>query len=373
MGSAFRRCDYNSKKWMIDTTITFEDGTRRHLKRRGYLTKSAAMADFDRVVAEFKKQSGFNPSKTFFNDLVELFLNFEVNRVKESTFLSKKTIFDRYIIPFFENTKIKNTFTISKLNNFKNSIKNLDLSVDRKNKILSHMKYLAKFCYSRDFISEKDFKMVNNVCERFPAEIKAPAKYTVWSFAQYQKFIKTFKTNDKYRVFFQFMFYSGLRIGEALAILWKDLDVENQLIHIYKSISNNTRRGEAIITTTKNISANRSIYLNEDMLKELLDLKEAYGSDPERFMFFGGKNPIGRTTVRRVFNKHIKIANLPHLKIHEIRHTNNTWLLNMSNSRASADIVTKRLGRSSLAVTLDNYYHTSMEEEIELLDKFKIE
>jgi len=124
MGSAFRRCDYNSKKWMIDTTITFEDGTRRHLKRRGYLTKSAAMADFDRVVAEFKKQSGFNPSKTFFNDLVELFLNFEVNRVKESTFLSKKTIFDRYIIPFFENTKIKNACTISNLNNFKNSIKN---------------------------------------------------------------------------------------------------------------------------------------------------------------------------------------------------------------------------------------------------------
>ena len=373
MGSAFRRCDYNPKRWMIDTTITFEDGTRRHLKRRGYLTKSDAIADYDRVLEEFKKQSGFNPSKTFFIDLVEVFLDYEANRVKESTFLSKKTIFDLYIIPFFDNIKIKNAFTLSKLNDFKKSIKELDLSIDRKNKILAHMKYLARFGYSREFISERDFKMVNNICEHFPAEIKEPTKYTVWTFEQYQKFINTFKNNDKYRVFFQFMFYSGLRIGEALAILWKDLDIDNQIINIYKSITNNTRNGKAVITSTKTTSANRSIYLNREMLEQLVELKEAYGGDPNTFMFFGSKNPIGRSTIRRVFNKHIKIANLPHLKIHEIRHTNNTWLLNISNSRASADIITKRLGRSSLAVTLDNYYHTSMEEEIELLDKFKIE
>jgi len=75
---------------------------------------------------------------------------------------------------------------------------------------------------------------------------------------------------------------------------------------------------------------------------------------------------------RTVFNKHIKMAILPRIKIHNIRHINNTWLLDENQSIFAADIITKRLGRSSLKVILDNYYHSNPAVEESIVEKIKI-
>ena len=66
------------------------------------------------------------------------------------------------------------------------------------------------------------------------------------------------------------------------------------------------------------------------------------------------------------------MAILPRIKIHEIRHTNNTWLLDENQSIFAADIITKRLGRSSLKVILDNYYHSNSAVEEIIVEKIKI-
>jgi integrase len=66
------------------------------------------------------------------------------------------------------------------------------------------------------------------------------------------------------------------------------------------------------------------------------------------------------------------MAILPRIKIHEIRHTNNTWLLDENQSIFVADIITKRLGRSSLKVILDNYYHSNSAVEDSIVEKIKI-
>lgn len=374
MGSAFKRCDYNPKKWMIDTTITFEDGSRRHFKRRGYPTKQAAQADFERAKNEFMKKSGFTTIKGTFEELLQLYLDFEKTRLKESSWLARESFFRLYVVPFFNNKQIRNCFTLSELSKFKEHINNLDLSINRKNTILSEMRLFGKFSYKRDLISEKQNRLISLCCEPFPKEITPPSKYTVWTFPQYQKFIQTFDNNDKYKVLFQFLFYTGIRIGELLALQWKDFDEENKTVYIYKSATNDTLSGKAVITTTKTQAGIRSIYINESMFDQLILLKKAYSNnDLESFMFFGQNKPIGRSSVRRKFTEHTIKAKLPYLKIHEIRHTNNTWLLNINQSTSTADMVTKRLGRSSLKVTLDTYYHSDKEEEIDTMDKFKIE
>ena len=373
MASAFKRCDYNSKKWIIDTTITFNDGSRKHFKRRGYNSKAEAVADFERAKNEFMKNNGFSSIKGTFEELLNLYLDYEKNRIKESTWIARKTVFDLYLNSYFKNKQIKNIFILSDLNKFKDYIKNLDLSVKRKNNILSEMRLFARFAYEREFISEKQFRLIMLTCVAFPKGISKPVKYTVWSFEEYKTFIKTFDNNDKYKVYFQFMFYTGVRFGESLAVQWKDFDIENKKILIYKSATNKNKTGGVVITTTKSNAGNRAIYINDSMMEQLLLLKEAFGQDPNSYLFFGQTTPIGRSTIRRKFTEHIKAANLPYLKIHEIRHTNNTWLLNASETTAGANITTKRLGRNSLKVTLDTYYHTSNKEEIELMDKFSIE
>jgi integrase len=242
-----------------------------------------------------------------------------------------------------------------------------------KNKILQIFREASEFAFNREVISLAMYRKSKIYLEYIVNQEKPKARvYRIWTHEQYDKFISTFKENDKYRPLFRWMFFSGARIGETCALQWKDFDAEKKTIHIYKTASARIGIGKSVIMTTKTRAGDRFILLNEQMFNDIMDLKVAFGENPESFLFFGYEEPIGHTTIRTVFNNHIRLAGLPRIKIHEIRHTNNTWLLDENQSRAAADIVTKRLGRSSLKVTLDTYYHSNPVVEESIVEKIKI-
>jgi integrase len=101
-------------------------------------------------------------------------------------------------------------------------------------------------------------------------------------------------------------------------------------------------------------------------------LKTISGADRESFIFFGSHKPLSVSNVRRGMNDALKKAGLPHFVIHEIRHTVTTWAVNALQTPAGIHAVSKRLGRSSDAVTLDVYYHGDEESEQILLKKMPI-
>ena len=373
MGTPVRRCDYNPKRWMIDTTITFPDGTRKHFKKRGYFSKADALADFERAKNEFISKAGYKSVRGDFAALIDLYISYQSTKVRPSTLTGIIGRINKYIKPEFDNKKLEQIYSLQSLNNFKNNINSLDVSNAHKNRVLTDMRQISEFAYKREFISDSLYKRSQIALESINNNEIQKTNYTVWTFEQYQQFIKTFNDNDPYKVLFQWMFYSGARIGETLALQWKDFDPDNRTIHIYKTANNRLSTGQSEISPTKTAAGNRLVYLNNAILSQFKDLKIAYGSNLDSYLFFGKNQPLGATTIRKHFNDHIIKAKLPKIKIHEIRHTNNTWLLNQFNSKSEADAITKRLGRSSLKTTLDIYYHTNQEDEIEMMDKFNIE
>lgn len=142
------------------------------------------------------------------------------------------------------------------------------------------------------------------------------------------------------------MMYTGLRRGELCALQWKDIDFENKLIHISKSISfvNNRPR----LKPPKTKTGIRSIPLL-DAISEYLN---PAGHKPEHFIF-GGAEPFSETMIKRRWNHYISLTEL-NITQHQLRHTFATLLY-----KSGIDVKTAQsiLGHADIETTLGRYTH----------------
>jgi len=79
--------------------------------------------------------------------------------------------------------------------------------------------------------------------------------------------------------------------------------------------------------------------------------------------------PLNPANVRRTFNRLIKVADVPKIRFHDLRHTHATVLF---SKRVNVKVISERLGHSNIKVTLDTYSHvlpTMQEDAVRKLDE----
>jgi integrase len=163
---------------------------------------------------------------------------------------------------------------------------------------------------------------------------------------------------------------TGIRIGEALALKWGDIDFNGRFIEVKRSIV----RGR--ISTPKSGKSRRvdmSPQLTEALKLHFTETKKkglALGIGEIEFVFTNERgNPIDKDNWRRrVFNVALKKAGLRRIRIHDLRHTYAT--LRISAGHNIAD-VSGQLGHHSVKLTLDVYHHWipgQAKSEVDTLD-----
>jgi integrase len=175
-----------------------------------------------------------------------------------------------------------------------------------------------------------------------------------------------YKLSIQYYALFTLLARSGLRIGEALALTWDDIDMETKTISISKTLVyplNST----PYLSTPKTKKSNRVVKLDDDTLKlmkkhrinqkEVVLKYENYKASKDNHMFHQQDGRWLRTNVVRDYFKVIcKRANLPVLSPHALRHTHAVHLL---EAGAREKYVSERLGHASTKVTSDTYLHVT--------------
>src|SRR5699024_11292429 len=81
---------------------------------------------------------------------------------------------------------------------------------------------------------------------------------------------------------FHVLIYTGMRKGELLALEWKDIDFDNNTIHISKTLY--FLNGKEIVQTTKNVSSNRTIHVDD---KTISYLRKLHYKQKEELLKFG--------------------------------------------------------------------------------------
>ena len=198
-----------------------------------------------------------------------------------------------------------------------------------------------------------------------------PKEITFWTYEQFKEFISVVDENV-YMSLYSLLYFSGMRLGESLALTWNDLKYNT--ISINKTISKGKLNGKHIIDSPKTKKSNRAIILDNETTNILLKLKEHYrnyiGFD-EKWFIFGGLNPLSATTVGRKKDQYCELANVKRIKMHDFRHSHATLLLSKG---VPVTVISKRLGHSDISMTLNTYSHLIPEDEdkaVNLINQLK--
>lgn len=115
-------------------------------------------------------------------------------------------------------------------------------------------------------------------------------------------------------------FYTGCRPSELLALQWKDIDIDNQIIHIEKGIV-----GGRLRKSTKT-SQSRIVYMHPKV-KVALEALKNYKNAEYIFTWDNGKRWANYNCCRRRFEKMSKLAKVRYRKAYNCRHTYATIML----------------------------------------------
>ena len=158
---------------------------------------------------------------------------------------------------------------------------------------------------------------------------------------------------------------TGMRIGEASALMWQDIDYKNNVIHITKTISR-TDKGKYIVGTPKSRTSIRDIPLNEAIKEILKKQKEKQNRMHGNLIsmsqnifenLYGGMvynasvNKAITQTLKRLEEKGVYIE---HFSAHALRDTFATRYIEQGGS---PQVLKTILGHNSLAMTMDLYSH----------------
>lgn len=176
-----------------------------------------------------------------------------------------------------------------------------------------------------------------------------------------------------YYVFFNIAFYTGARKGEINALKWSDID--GNIMHIRRSISQKLQGGD-VETPPKNKSSYRDLQIPEPLMKILKEHKKRQQEGSRLFFdnyrVCGGERPLRDTSIENKNKTFAKSANLPHIRIHDFRHTHASLLV---NEGINIQEIARRLGHADVQMTWNTYSHLYPREEeraVEILNKISL-
>ena len=159
---------------------------------------------------------------------------------------------------------------------------------------------------------------------------------------------------DRFYVLFAVMPGTGLRPGEALALMWKDFNPARATLTVQRALE--TVGGKHSFKTPKTPKSRRTIKLPDNLVTLLLEHRAAQPFQSDLIFPSMNDTPLNeRNVVNRHFKPALKTAGLSEtVRFYNLRHTHAALLL---KAGVHPEIVSERLGHSSITLTLDTYSH----------------
>lgn len=148
---------------------------------------------------------------------------------------------------------------------------------------------------------------------------------------------------------------TGLRFSEAIALTPKDFDFAHQLLSIDKTWD---YKGDGGYQPTKNKSSVRKIQIDWQTIVQFSELIKNLPEDKPIFVKEGTR--LYNSTINDLLARKCRLAKIPVISIHGLRHTHASLLLFAGVSIAS---VARRLGHASMNTTQKTYLHIIQELE----------
>lgn len=225
------------------------------------------------------------------------------------------------------------------------------------NEYLARFRALIRWGYKADLISSIAFLDKVESFKDVPHKVKIQEKYLE---ADELKRLLAGMKETSWKLLTEFLALSGLRFGEAIALLKDDVDIENRLIHISKTYDSVNEE----VTTPKTLCSIRDVYI-QDELKAVCKQMNAYMlrvqlmngiRHTDFFMHSRSGGPVRYFAYNKYLRENSDRILGRKLTAHALRHTHASLLLEQG---VSIDTISRRLGHENSRITREIYLHVT--------------
>ena len=341
--------DNSTGTWYCKFYYVDWQGKKRQKMKRGFKLQREAK-DWERM---FLEQFAKNPDITF-QTLYDKYWEYVSHRLKESTLRTREYMLTTHVLPYFKE-QIVSEITPEDITHWQNWILSKGFSESYQKSLNIYLK--AIFNYAVDFLG-----LSKNPCTK-PIGRNKRKKIVFWTPEEYKTFSESIKDNVLYYTLFEVLYYTGMRIGEAQALTFGDIDLERKVIHITKTyFKPNGKPG--IMQVPKTDNSCRDVDIPDFLADEIREYKSHIYSPTDDMRLF----PRELSVIRTFFKEHIKKSSVKDIRIHDLRHSHASTLINLG---ANPVLVAERLGHESPSVTLDIYAHLFPKAQSDIVAKIE--
>lgn len=336
-------------------------GEEEHKRLTGtppWTTKAAAKKGYETWVAAHPSKPKSELRSYEFMPLYEEYKAYLRANVKESSYMAFTQRMDRFVVPVFKNKKVT-AITVADIRKWQDGLTAQGFSYKYKSAI--------RGAFNHFFVYLKIYEIPNPISKvkSYKKGLEAHRTLEFWTEDEFRQFIGA-ADDLRYKTFFTFLYLTGCRKGEALALQWKDLRAGS--VKIEKTVAPCSLDGKLKITSPKTLNSIRSISLP----KCLVSLMHHYATKTPHSktdFIFGGKAPFSTTAIAYAFDKYIDAAGVKHIRIHDLRHSHASLLINKGeNALSTLYVIAARLG-DTVEMILKTYGHLFPSNEELILQK----
>lgn len=293
--------------------------------------------------------------KLTFQQLLDEYMEYQSKTVEQSTYRRNKSTLERFIKVIGADTLVNNTtaYHIKKL-----YLPNTEADITRSNEYIRRIKAMLSWGYENELVTDyalpsklKYYKTNISKKEKIKDKYLEPEELN--------GILDNLKNKDlmHWYYFTKFLALSGLRIGEAIALNDKDVDLKNRLIYVSKTYD----VGGDLITDPKTYNSNRDVYTQpelENVIKEYRKFRDTNHKlrKIKSTLFFS--NDLGQRYKYEAYRKQLTLASadVTDKKVtpHILRHTHASLLMSQG---VNIDTISRRLGHGDSKVTKEIYLH----------------
>ena len=344
--------DKKTGKWLIQYRYTDWQGKRRKSTKRGFATKREAEEWLRNFL--ITQKADFDMT---FEDFWKIYCADMETRLREHTMRTKKYIVELKILPYFGNKRV-NDITAADIRQWQNELIKMGYSPTYLKTINNQLS--AIFNYAVRY-----YDLKSNPCAKAGSMGKSKAEeMDFWTGEEFRKFIDSVMNKRLSYMAFMILYWTGMRLGELLALNPKDVDLEKRTISITKSYQRLGKKD--VITPPKTSKSKRVITIPEFLAADIKDYMDSLYDLQEDDRLF----PITKYYLEHEMQRGIKESGVKRIRVHDLRHSHASMLIELGFSPLE---IANRLGHEKVETTLNTYAHLYPNKQTKLAERLDSE
>ena len=343
-----KACKDKAGKWYIQYRYKTLDGELKKSCKRGFSTKREA----EEWYYEFLMKQDRNCNMRF-SSFVDIYLKDMAPRLRLHTMINKEYVINNKLMPVFAN-KSMNEISVADIREWQANLIKQGYTPTYLRTINNQLSTIFNYAVRYYGLSENPCRRADNMGKNKADEMK------IWTREEFEKFHDCLMDNRLSWLAFEILFWTGIRIGELMALNFQDVDLDNKIITISKSYQRLHKQD--IITPPKTEKSKRKVNIPQFLADDIQDYKDSlYDFDSSDRLICVSKNHL-----EREMDRGIRLSGVPKIRIHDLRHSHVSLLIEMGFSPKE---IAERLGHENIETTLNTYAHLYPNKQEHLADR----